>query len=337
MSTSNPDFAAILSDYADDCRPRQTLAVDSGGFSGSRIWQLDTARGLLCLKRWPPEYPDAERLQFIHSVLAKVDAAGFRKIALPIADLRGATIVEFDDHRWELTRWLPGEADQADRPQLSSSPSRIEAAATALAEFHQAATHGNRTQPFAAAPGILTRTAQVKGLLAGELDGLSLHIERNKLSWPKLAMLSQPLLERVRTAAPQVYSEMADLAEVKVPIQPCIRDIHRDHVLFTGDSVTGIIDFGAMKLDSVAGDLARLLGSMAIDDESLWHTGLAAYEVVRSLSKDETRLIRAYDRSAVLLSGLHWLRWIFAEDRRFPHRDSILQRFAVISQRLSRL
>ena len=29
----------------------------------------------------------------------------------------------------------------------------------------------------------------------------------------------------------------------ELPLQPAIRDIHRDHVLFTGDEVTGLIDF----------------------------------------------------------------------------------------------
>jgi Ser/Thr protein kinase RdoA (MazF antagonist) len=122
-----------------------------------------------------------------------------------------------------------------------------------------------------------------------------------------------------------------------VSIQPCIRDIHREHVLFENDTVTGIIDFGSMKPDCVACDIARLLGSMALDDKSLWHEGLEAYENVRPLSQIELSQIEAYDQTAVLLSGINWLQWAFVDNRKFENHQAVLQRFEVITQRLANL
>lgn len=46
----------------------------------------------------------------------------------------------------------------------------------------------------------------------------------------------------------------------RVSVQLCFTDVHRDHVLYSGDEVTGLIDYGAVKLDSPAVDLARLFG-----------------------------------------------------------------------------
>src|SRR5262249_54862628 len=53
-----------------------------------------------------------------------------------------------------------------------------------------------------------------------------------------------------------------------VETQPCLCDIWHDHVLFSDETVTGVIDFGGVKLDHVTVDLARLLGSLIGDDRT---------------------------------------------------------------------
>ncbi len=61
----------------------------------------------------------------------------------------------------------------------------------------------------------------------------------------------------------------ASAVALKVPIQPCIGDIWHDHILFLGDGVSGLVDFGGMRADTVAGDIARLLGSLVADDPAV--------------------------------------------------------------------
>jgi homoserine kinase type II len=122
-----------------------------------------------------------------------------------------------------------------------------------------------------------------------------------------------------------------------VPLQPVIRDIWYEHVLYEGDAVSGIIDFGAMRIDSVATDIARLLGSMVEDDQDGWQAGLNAYQSVRRLSADELELVRVFDSSTVLLSGLNWLQWVFAERRQFSNRRKVELRLEGFAARLSRL
>src|SRR5262249_56800921 len=90
-------------------------------------------------------------------------------------------------------------------------------------------------------------------------------------------------------------------------LQYCLCDIWRPHVLFVGDRVSGIIDYGSVKLDHIAGDLARLLGSWVADDQGLWDLGLDAYASVKPLCANERSLAAVLDRSGTILSLATWL------------------------------
>jgi homoserine kinase type II len=155
--------------------------------------------------------------------------------------------------------------------------------------------------------------------------------------WPDLQARATVILEQFRALAPRVATLLHNASHRAVPLQPCIRDIWHDHVLFEGDRVTGLIDFGAMRVESVAGDIARLFASLVGDDRPAWQTALGAYEAVRPLSRNERDLIAPFDQSAVLLAGMNWLEWICVEQRRFSARQKILERLDVTIQRLHHL
>ena len=155
--------------------------------------------------------------------------------------------------------------------------------------------------------------------------------------WPALAERAGRLVQLVRLAADRVAPLLASGARLKVPIQACIGDIWHDHILFVADRVSGIIDFGGMRADTVAGDVARLLGSLVADDERGWQVGLAAYERLRPLSVDERRLVTAFDRSGVLLGGLEWIEWIYLQQRVFSSRGTIEGRLDATVARLANL
>jgi homoserine kinase type II len=135
--------------------------------------------------------------------------------------------------------------------------------------------------------------------------------------------------------AERVNRELALAARWRVALQPCIRDIWHDHVLFEGDAVSGIIDLGAMRFETVAGDVARLLGSLALDDAVAWECGIEAYKSLRPLSDIERQLIGIFDRSGTLLSGMNWLRWIYLEQRQFGNLPAIASRLNELCQRLA--
>ena len=52
----------------------------------------------------------------------------------------------------------------------------------------------------------------------------------------------------------------------EISLHPCLGDVWAEHVLFEGNQITGLIDFGGMRYDHPAQDLARLLGSYTQGD-----------------------------------------------------------------------
>jgi Ser/Thr protein kinase RdoA (MazF antagonist) len=315
-----------------------TEAVAGGGFSGSRLWRLRTGQGMLCLRRWPAEYSDQSHLKWMHGVLAGVFKAGFRLIPIPLETVTGQSFVLHDGFLWQLEPWLRGEAEDGPPPFRGASAARVVAAMTALGEFHRAvAVDPANHLPDAAAPGMLKRLALLEALRGGGMDRLIAAAAANGANWPELANRASGVFEVFHPIAPRMAELLRQTVGWMVPVRPCIRDIHRQHVLFDGDRVAGIVDFGAMQPDSVAADIARLLGSLAMDNADLWQAGLRAYQQVNVLTQWERLLVELYDQSGVLLSGIHWLQWVFIEGRQFENRPAVLARVEEILLRLARL
>jgi homoserine kinase type II len=117
-------------------------------------------------------------------------------------------------------------------------------------------------------------------------------------------------------------------------LRPCIRDVWHDHVLFSGQQVTGLIDFGAMRVDSIATDIARLVGSLVGDDRRGRRLAIAAYQTINALTRDEERMIGVLDLSTQVIAGLNWVRWLSVENRTFPNPSAMAERIRKILGRL---
>jgi homoserine kinase type II len=121
-----------------------------------------------------------------------------------------------------------------------------------------------------------------------------------------------------------------------VALQPCLRDARPEHFLFSGDRVTGLVDFGAMAIESVAADLARLLSEWVGPDRSARAEGLAAYTPIRPLDGFELALIDVFEDSAALLGAGRWVRWHFLEGRVFDDPSAVAGGIARGLDRLAR-
>lgn len=117
-------------------------------------------------------------------------------------------------------------------------------------------------------------------------------------------------------------------AQSEVSLQPAIRDLWRDHVLFTGTGVSGFLDFGAMRIDTPLTDLARLSGSLAGDDLESRQAALRAYSEVRPLSSREIELVDLLDHSGTFIAGWNWLDWLYVEQREFPSLAAVRERLS---------
>lgn len=260
----------------------------AGGFSGAAVWRGDLAgRPAFALKAWPPGYP-ADRLTAIHHLMTDARArAGLAFVPAVVPALSGTTVVEHAGRAWDVTAWMPGAADFRDAP----SEAKLTAACAALASLHRA--WAPPAPLLAPCPGVHRRLAVLADFTGRPFDQPASPLVRRALD---------VLPARVAAAA----AALRPWADRPLPIQPCLCDVWHDHVLFTGDAVTGLIDYGEVKPDHPAVDLARLLGDLAGDAETAFRRGLGAY---RAAGLDiDADFVRLLDRTGVVCAAVHWVK-----------------------------
>ncbi len=240
----------------------------------------------------------------------------------------GRTSIAASGHLWELVEWMPGEADF----HLWPTAGRLAAAVQAVATFHRATEsivrpHAGRTGP---APSVLDRLHQLQA--DRHQQWRSVIDARHGAA---IASICQRILDHSAGWLDACERQLAPFADCPVPLQPCLRDIWHDHILFIGAKVSGIIDYGAARVDTVATDLARLLGSLVPADPIGWQLGLQSYEQIRPLSPTERSLIGPLERASAVLAGHNWIRWLFVTGRTFASLEAVTCRLRTIDARLS--
>jgi homoserine kinase type II len=184
-------------------------------------------------------------------------------------------------------------------------------------------------------PGLVERRQRFTQLFGGVLLRISKALETTRPA-PRVT-LGRELLERFLQLASPVDQDLGRHLAIRLPQQPCVRDVHAEHLLFSGDEVTGLIDYGAMRMDNVVGDLVRMLDSLLGPDRSQWEPALKAYSAIRPLLREELALIPAWHRASVLLSAANWLDWLFVERRQFNDQAAVDRRLIELYQSLPEL
>ena len=311
-------------------RERRECLGSAGGFSGARFWRIVTPAGRFCLRRWPAGHPSPERLRFIHAALLRAQAAGLDFVPAPLSTDQGHTFVRRDGALWELTAWLPGEADYVQRP----GGARLAAAMKALARFHLAVADAAGADRVGPSRGIAERLERLRWFRGEAAARIRRELDRTaagSVLGETLREHGPTIVERFVSRADEIERELVDMVELIFPQQPSIRDVWHAHVLYTGDRVTGLVDYGAMRIESVAGDVARLLGSMTTESNN-WTIGMDAYESVRPLSHIEHSATGVFDRSGKAMAGMNWLTWLLLEGRTFEDERAVAKRIGEIVQ-----
>jgi homoserine kinase type II len=296
-----------------------------GGFSGARLWRVESETGPLCLRAWPPYDPTPERLDWIHHLMFIASQAGLSFVPALVGTHKGQTWVQSEGRLWDLCRWLPGQGDFRAHP----STARIEAACTALAQLHSSWFE--------------------IGVTSGRCPAIErrLHAHREWLQWsqnlnqlpaisapPEIADLSNRAWLTAKRQMERVPKVVWQFFGTQVQLQPCLCDIWHAHVLFQGEAVSGIVDYGGAKIDNVAVDLARLLGSMAGNDKSLRAAGIEGYRKFRILTPHEENLVWILDETGIIIALATWLKWLYRDRRKFDNPQAVIARMSELLERV---
>jgi Ser/Thr protein kinase RdoA (MazF antagonist) len=294
-----------------------------GGFSGARLWHGRWLGGELCVRAWPGGAMP-ERVETIHRLMDEASQTGLAFVPTVYRAASGRTCVVHDGKCWDLTGWMPGVADFHVRP----SAARLANACVALAHLHCAWANTNaRTEACPAVLRRLERIRQWQELVASgwqpTFDGAAPWHPWARRAW-----------QIVQARMPELPGRLTPWLAVRLPLRACLCDIWHDHVLYTGDAVTGIVDYGSVKTDHVAVDLARLFGSLAGDDAQLRAAGLEAYTRIAPLSGSQTQLIDLLDETGTVIGAANWLLWLYRDGRTFADEQGVVRRLFSLVQRM---
>jgi hypothetical protein len=227
-----------------------------------------------------------------------------------------------------MSTWLPGTADFHQHP----TDKRLFAAMRALASIHATWTpRVPRTGPAPAVGRIIKALRNWRELVEG--------------GWKPDFQLPYPdgVEERARRAWEVLHRAVIGLEFTflewesrPVPLQTCICDVWHDHILYTGEEVTGVIDYGAVKEDCVAVDLARLLGSLIPDEPERLNLALGVYSAARPVPQEVLRLVPVLDRVGCVVGLSNWIRWLYHERRPFQDFGQVVRRMDILIKRLDK-
>ena len=322
--------ALVLSRYPLRLQPISPVRRlgNAGGSSGATLWRYRAEGGELALRAWPRHGPRLARLEMIHGWLQDLSGLDDVPVPVPVPAIDGRTVQHQNGLYWEVTPWLAG----APEPKRPPAAARVRSAFAALASVHRRLSgHGQG----GVSPGLRLRIRELEMLIEGGLDLMAAALQRSQAD--ALAVAGQQWVLLARATIPRLLPMLHDAARLQVTLQPCLRDARPEHFLFETDRLSGLIDFGAMGIESVAADLARLIGEWFADDYPLRAMALAAYQQIRSLDASELALIAALEATGDLLIAGHWLSWHYLDHRRFDDADDVARGVARGLHRLERL
>jgi Ser/Thr protein kinase RdoA (MazF antagonist) len=342
-SIGPPNLCAALTPLAarwfpdDSATPRTpgltVTPLDRPGFSGSPLARVTSALGSFILKAFAVG-TSPERARWIHALMAHLVAEGVREVPPVCRTPRGDTLVtDATGGLWEMIQFVPGVALAA--PTLTQAA----VAAAAVARLHRAAatlppTRPTSVVPTTAVPAAVTRRReQAQQMLLHPWSDRRARIECRADELPWLTRWDRAIEIFAACSGPRSLSHVVAFDPGPLAMQPVVRDLWSDHVLFADDrqQVAGIVDFHAAAFDTPATDLARLLGSWWVGGEPTqraagWDSALGAYDRVRPLTAPERRLVPFLAVTGVLFALDNWFRWLLEERRSFPASAAVARR-----------
>ena len=329
-------------------RPTRLESLGGGGLSGAPVVRVGRAGGCdVVLKRVAGDAAAAARAAWVHTLIHRARSRGVSELPAPLSTPAGATLVaDTEGGVWELVPFMAGRA--LERP----STVEVARAMDVLARLHEAwgsdAGDGGPPVPSAPPPSVVRRIEQARMLAslpwsrrldrclprgAGDVPPL---VADAMETWAR-AIVMFTALDGTR-----IVRRVAGMEPPSLPLQPVLRDIWFDHVLFERRTAAGagserhaqvaaVIDLHSAGVDSPATDIARLAGSWWSPDVGVAFDAWLAdavdtYSARRALGAGERALVPWLHAVGVICSLDNWFRWVVEERRLFADAPRVRAR-----------
>lgn len=302
------------------------------GWSGGQVYQVTTPWKQAALRKWPPSIPPG-RTSVVHLVQSTAFDSGLFAVPELIRTPAGTSIVQEDGADWDLSDWRRGHPAPASSPH----PEHGRQLASLLLRWYEIGGDQRIIQAFRPIlPRELFDAVSPRKPSASPGIARRLDIYRQRLPIDQVLFLGtseRSLSERTThmlAMAGTWFSNLARYERHPFRIELCLRDVHREHVLYENERVSGLIDFGSIGWDTPAVDIARYLSTFdhfpsdwLLPLETCW-VGL----VDPSLSRAEwNRLILLLAVTGAIVSAIQWETWLVRERRPFASRERALERW----------
>lgn len=309
---------SVLKHYADSLAGLRWQSV-AGGFSGAEVWRGDDNFGkpVVALKAWPVGFP-VERLKQIHRWMSQAERLAF--VPTIVRTTRGDSFVVAANRLWDATTWKAGA------PLSAPSENEVVAACAAVARLHTVWAERSRR---AICPGVANRIHLLREWPTAprfQIDSLDLS--------SNLKSLLHKASRLADTVAPAMLRDLSEWESKSLRVQPCVRDLRGEHVLFHDAVVVGIVDYGAMAEDSPAIDLARLLGDYSASNLEHFDIGLQSYRAAGGELDTPDEFVRMLSRTGTIGSVIMWLIHLGVERRSYPDTEAVEARIHSLIQRI---
>ncbi|HCP11238.1 MAG TPA: hypothetical protein DIT89_02785 [Planctomycetaceae bacterium] len=286
----------------------------AAGFSEAIVWRVcDVSGAVFAVKCW--RVPSVAVLQHRREVrrwmqLAAQQYAGWipipRRADRDSADGTGL-IVERSQQAWQVESWCRGVS-------LVTAPtaSELQSAAVTLLrlyasgrEFGACCANTSLANTVAPSPAVLRRAGLVEELCQGGWQQLQNVVSR----WPEAeATAARRYLAVLQHWLPWLRQQLQNWCRNAVPLQPVLRDLRAENLLFDAGEVSGVIDWDAAAVDHPCLDAARLLRTWHLNHAGQMAAAAIAWADHWQLSNEQRLLLIVLDASGVLLNPVVWFR-----------------------------
>ena len=263
--------------------------IVSLGLSGRPLVKVSYKEFSFIFKAISQEY--REKQFQVWNCLEHVKKRGFNVLPDFVVPFKGGSLAYHAHYFWECAKWVPGES-----LDYQNENSYLYNSFEILADFHHALST-IKTEKFLASCPLLKRRS-----ILNDFHEYMLKVKIGEIE----SDFMKEVFHLMEGLLPVVLPKFERINDSK-SVQWCWGDSRLANFIFNNQKVEGIIDFEAMKVNSLEADFARLMADFEPWDDSNWQKALEAYDDFGSL---DVSLAKFYCLSGMACALVRWAKWL---------------------------